>query len=160
MIYDPSEDGKTHLNIYSKARTALGLFLSNFTEVELETDDGPFVSVEAYWYWLSTAADHPERDILRTLYGWVAKKKGRELRGPDYDADGDVDFQKKIKKVLRYKIENSKFKKEFTVSTLPFAHYYVHFNRVIVPESGQWQTAYFEELRKEFKERDGQVPIM
>ena len=156
MILNPEKDGVDHINVYSKARTALGLFLSNFTEIDLETDEGDFKSVEAYWYYLS-APDHPQKEKLKELSGFPAKQLGRAIRGKDYNADKDPVFQDKIKKVLRYKIENSQYKTEFAQSSLPFQHYYVYDDKVSAPPEGKWQIEYFEELRKELKQ---QLPLL
>lgn len=160
MELDCKKDGIDHINIYSKARTALGLFLSNFTHVDLETDYGSFQSVEAFWYWLSAPEEHPRREELRTLAGWPAKKLGREVRGIDYDADKDPAFQNQIKKVLIYKIDNSSFRREFALSTLPFQHYYVYSGKVSEPQSGKWQIEFFEEYRKQLKEEYGQMSTL
>ncbi|HVI42712.1 MAG TPA: hypothetical protein VM577_19020 [Anaerovoracaceae bacterium] len=157
VVLDPKQDGITHINVYSKAKTSLGLFLSNFTEIELETDEGDFKSVEAYWYYLSCPKDHPQVEELKNLSGYPAKKLGREIRGKDYDADKDSSFQEKIKKVLRYKIENSTLRKEFAKSTLPFTHYYVYEGKASEPTEGKWQIEFFEELRQELK---SQLPLL
>lgn len=159
---DPKQDGITHINVYSKANTPLGLFLSNFTEVDLETDEGSFKSVEAYWYYLSCRKDHPKIEELKKLSGFPAKKLGREIRGEDklhydYNADKDDEFKNKIKKALRFKIENSSFKKEFVKSTLPFTHYYVYNGEAWEPAQGEWQIEFFEELRRELK---SQLPLL
>jgi len=46
-------DGVTHVNIYSKAKTELGRWLSNFAYAPIRiTGHGRFASIEAYWYWL------------------------------------------------------------------------------------------------------------
>lgn len=107
-MIDHNKDGIDHINIYSKGRTALGRFLSNFAQAEIETEDGEFASIEGYWYWLlchpGTNPDCKEcdgegvtaldtgpqtyfgpcnvcsRDTLRTLFGNDAKKFGRALR--------------------------------------------------------------------------------
>lgn len=164
MNYDPSKDGIDHINIYSKAKTSLGLFLSNFTKCDLETEDGEFASIEGYWYWLSSPDEYPPgqkyvaREELRNLSGWYAKKFGRLVRGaPDFDADKDSAFQEKIKKALQYKIDNSSLKKQFAISTLPFQHYYVYDGKILEPDSGKWQITFFEEYRKQLKEEYGKM---
>jgi hypothetical protein len=43
MIYKPEDDGKTHINVYSKGLTELGQFLSNFAEAPAQTPDGEFI---------------------------------------------------------------------------------------------------------------------
>ena len=46
----PAEDGITHVNVYSRGLTTLGRWLSNFAHCPIETEDGPFASIEGYWY--------------------------------------------------------------------------------------------------------------
>lgn len=152
MTYIPQEDGITHINVYSKGRTALGLFLSNFSEFIIDTEeDGIFNSVEGYWYWLSVDPQLGEkRERLRKVYGWDAKKLGRELRSEDPD-DWDIEFQNKIKKAIKYKILHSSFIEQFKNSTLPFVHYYVFGDKIHLG-SGEWIMNYLELLRVELKE--------
>lgn len=52
MKLNPNKDGIDHINVYSGSRTELGKMLSNFYHFEIETKDGKFQSVEAYWFWL------------------------------------------------------------------------------------------------------------
>lgn len=160
MIFNPQEDGTTHLNIYSKGETELGRFLSNFTYFPLEIEDGNFRSVEGYWYWLRCDSHNWRKDELRYLTGFDAKKAGKEIlklnavlniNSGNEDVCSD-DFKTKIKQAIRYKIENSSFLKEFINSTLPFAHYYVVFGRS--KDAGyKWLVEYHEELRKELKNK-------
>lgn len=107
-MLDPTKDGIDHINVYSKGKTALGRFLSNFAETDLETKDGHFASVEAYWYWLTCPpfpdskchecdgtgviavgqgqqtdfgpCDICNSDSLRSLYGVEAKNRGRDMQ--------------------------------------------------------------------------------
>lgn len=71
-MIDPNEDGISHINVYSKGRTGIGRFLSNFTFYPIHTVDGEFHSIEGYWYWLTCRDDR-----LRYLHGYEAKKLGR-----------------------------------------------------------------------------------
>ena len=58
----PTEDGITHINIYSKGQTELGKMLSNFAKFPIQTVDGNFMSVEGYWYFLSIDEKFSERE--------------------------------------------------------------------------------------------------
>lgn len=69
----PDEDGVTHINIYSKGKTEIGRWASNFQYAPIVIDDGHFDSVEGYFYWLGT-----RNAQLRFLSGFAAKKLGRE----------------------------------------------------------------------------------
>lgn len=111
------EDGKTHINIYSKGKTELGQFLSNFKYCQTRTPDGIFCSIEGYWYWLSTGDER-----LRHLYGVAAKKLGKSL--PRVKKD-EAEFRRKIELACWQKIHSMpEMLNQFKQSTLPFAHYY------------------------------------
>ena len=63
------------------------------------------------------------KEILRNLYGYEAKKIGKELK------EGfkvvDPDFKEKIMEAIRLKIvNNDEFYYLFVNSELPFLHYY------------------------------------
>lgn len=144
MTLHPKTDGTTHINVYSKAETELGRFLSNFAYSEIETEDGPFVSIEGYWYWLSC-----KDDKLRKLYGWQAKQYGRQIKASDW-CDSD-DFKRKICGAIKNKILSSDYYDEFKNSTLPFTHYYVYGAKIVEPAEGKWVIEYLEELRAELQ---------
>ena len=146
--WNPEEDGITHINVYSKSKVWIGKFLSNFTRSfqPILTDDGPFMTIEGYWYWLGCKDNR-----LRECTGWEAKKLGRELGAKDW-LDDEV-FKTKIKKAIRYKINTAGTKtyNEFIESSLPFTHYYVYGGKVVDVPQGKWIIDYIEELRREFK---------
>lgn len=144
-MLNPDHDGIDHINIYSKAKTELGRFLTNFSRSPITTEDGYFESIEGYWYWLGT--DHKDRDKLRKLSGFKAKQIGRELKALDWQ-DSD-DFKRKICEAITYKIKNSKYYDEFKQSTLPFCHYYNYHGKIVEPEDGKWVIEHMEKLRKE-----------
>ena len=81
-IFGPATDGIDHVNIYSAGRTELGRFMSNFAQAPIQTIDGSFASIEGYWYWLG--CEHTDRDTLRTVSGFAAKKLGRALQAEDW----------------------------------------------------------------------------
>ncbi len=141
----PIDDGKKHINIYSKGATELGRYLSNFTKAPIETEDGSFLSIEGYWYWLGCT--HPDKEILRELYGFKAKQVGRELGSPDW-LDTEI-FRSKIKKAMFIKIQsNGEMYEAFRASTLPFIHYYVYNNKICLVPEAHWITEEWERLRK------------
>lgn len=154
MKYNPLEDGVTHINIYSKAKTQLGKCLSNFELCYLNTEDGPFNSIEAYWYWLLLdGQDCPEREILRDLWGYDAKKHGQTLVNGDWPAPVNLNsFKDKIKRSMRNKIDqNDVIKDMFLKSELPFTHYYVFGNKVINAKGCGWIIKEWEKIREEMK---------
>ena len=44
-------DGMTHINVYSKGKTEIGRWLSNFAYSPIDLgNEGYFSSIEGYWY--------------------------------------------------------------------------------------------------------------
>lgn len=148
---EPKQDGVTHINVYSKARTPFGKMLSNFEHCSIDTPDGKFASVEGYWSWMSVV-DCPEREQLRRLYGFQAKKIGKELvesKGRRFDDD----FEHKILVAIEDKFrKNIKLMKP-EYETLPILHYYTYGNDdkyvvVDVTAKYQWMINGIEEIRR------------
>jgi hypothetical protein len=133
---NPEEDGITHINIYSNGKTLLGRLLSNFAKLPFKHPYGDFTSIEGFWYWLSVDPENPRREELRKLWGWEAKKLGRELRGKDWVED--FWFKKHILFALQIKSENPLITKLLSENLLPFEHYYVYNDKVIEPKEGKW----------------------
>lgn len=145
--YVPSEDGITHINIYSKGKTEIGRFASNFAFSPFECEDGKFDSIEGYWYWLTINPSNPRRDELRKLYGFEAKRIGRELRGKDWNSDEE--FKKKICNAIKIKFEsNLKMFELLKAINLPLTHYYVFYGVVKTVNNGEWILNFLNELRK------------
>lgn len=158
-MIDYKKDGTDHINVYSKGKTSLGRFLSNFTETDLETEDGSFASIEGYWYWLvcnsSAKVDSTDLESLRKVFGSDAKALGKILREryalTEKQLDDDPEFKRKIKSAIKFKIDNHpQYKAELKTSTLPFEHYYVFYGKIKEPASHRWVIDYLEELRKEY----------
>lgn len=128
-----SYDGIDHINIYSKGKTKLGRLLSNFASTPVDTVDGTFNSIEGYWYWLGCGARE-----LRQLTGWEAKKFGRLMNAADYN--DDPQFKLKIAVALLTKlIQNKELFEMFKGNELPFKHYYVYGDKVVIePKEGKW----------------------
>lgn len=138
----PDSEGQTHINSYSKSRTEIGKFLSNFAYSPIKTEDGGFLSIEGYWYWLLTGAEE-----LRTMVGWKAKQTGRGYDKKDWD--NSEEFKRKIKAAIKLKIMgNPKMKTLLQSNKLPIIHYYEYYGKIIVPKNGQWLWTYIEELRE------------
>lgn len=152
-ILNPQNDGVDHLNIYSKARTKLGRLLSNFAHTPFSCEDGDFESVEGYWYWLSCPATK-EREVLRTLHGYMAKQKGKELRGVDFPVDDE--FRQKIRKAITAKLMRHRDILEMLVkSDLPLVHYYCYGQdpnmKVVADGKSDWLIEFIEQIRVHFK---------
>ena len=141
-MWNPDEDGITHINVYSKGKTELGRFLSNFTYFPIVTEDGPFDSIEGYWYWLSC-----HDNSLRHMYGWQAKQFGRQRRGKDWVED--TEFKKKIKlAIIRKLLDSEVMFKLMEKNKLPFTHYYVYGSSVVDVPQAKWITDFLDELCK------------
>ena len=63
----PEDDGRTHVNVYSRGRTSLGRDLSNFAHLPFELDGLAFASVEGFWFWLVTGVDDPQQKKRQIL---------------------------------------------------------------------------------------------
>ena len=140
---DTTKDGLEYINMYSKAKTPLGRMLSDFFHFPIETEDGHFESVEGYWYWLSLPINE-ETEIMRRLYGFQAKNKGRELR-KKYGEENlrfDERFEEKILAAIRYKVERNKKLIKPEYKNLPIIHYYTFDGKVFdVTEDFPWLVA-------------------
>lgn len=141
---DPNKDGIDHINVYSKGKTDLGRWLSNFCFSKIYIPHhGTFNSVEGYWYWLSTRDDR-----LRGLSGFQAKKLGKEL--PAVTTLSQELFEFYIKMAIHHKInKHPHFRERFMYNNLPFEHYYVYGDKVV--DAGyKWITQFLTDLKTEY----------
>lgn len=145
--YGPGTDGINHINMYSKAKTKLGKFLTNMSNVPVKTQHGVFESMEGYWYWLSTGMRH---DSFREANCFEAKKVGRSM-----ERVADPSFQRYIKEAMRAKLEQyPRMAELFKKSELPFTHYYYYGDeddRTVIFPAYDWITKEWEFLRKEYR---------
>lgn len=149
MSLNPENDGIDHINTYSRGATTLGRFLSNFwvdpAGSYIDTEDGPFKTIEGYWYWLGCRDER-----LRDTTGLASKKLGRELLVPDFPKLGIKEFQHKIAYAITVKIfSHPEFADQLRTSVLPLVHYYVYDKRVIEVRQVDWLMAYLDFLRQE-----------
>lgn len=151
------EDGITHINIYSKAKTILGQFLSNFFSAPIKIPEhGEFNSIEGYWYWLITRDNR-----LKELHGYEAKQLGRELTVFDlfstkrFLEENSEEFKNCIKQAIHIKLDSYfVFIRELQDSTLPFCHYYEYSGKRV--DAGyEWIVEYIEEIRSNLKKNNG-----
>lgn len=139
MAPNPRLDGVTHTNVYSRGRTDLGRFLTNFAHVHIQTTDGPFESVEGYWHWLGIPSTTPGHDRLRHVWGYTAKKLGKELR-KDKKVLYIPDFEQRIRLAVRDKLEHAPTGLlSSPAAKLPLAHYYVCKSGRVVEVSGKFK---------------------
>lgn len=120
--------------------------LSNFTKWSINTKDGMFNSVEGYWYWLGIE-DCKEKEVLRKLYGYNAKKIGNELK-KTFSPRFDEDFEKKIKNAIWQKFKNNAHLLTKDLQSLPFEHYYNFGGKIVdVKEKYLWMIEGIERMR-------------
>lgn len=134
MSINPKEDGVSHINVYSKGNTDLGRMLSNFYKFPIKTEDGEFMSVEGYWYWMSIAETEPRREELRKAYGFWAKKLGKEILQETNGGENsrfDENFERKILKAIWYKFRRNANMLRPEHRDLPFEHYYNFGGKVV-----------------------------
>lgn len=121
--------------------------LSNFYFCPIVTKDGEFKSVEGYWYYLSLPITQ-EKEKLRELSGFQAKKIGNELR-KQHETINIEDFEDRI---LRAILDKCKRKYQlFKVDhvKLPFEHYYNYGGKVVdVKDKYIWMIDGIEKIRK------------
>ncbi len=140
-------DGIDHINVYSKGKTELGKWLSNFSYAEFCVDNLAFKSVEGYWYFLLT--DCKEYNLCY-LHGFEAKQYGKRFASKKYD-DNDNVFKDKIKKAIDEKIKsNRQMMLALSNSTLPLCHYYDYSGKKV--DAGyDWIVEHIEHRRKQLK---------
>jgi len=138
-------DGEDFINIYSKGRTQLGIWLSHFTESPVEHPQfGRFRSLEAGYYWLSTGKQHNQ---LRHLHGYMAKSAGQSFTRVE-NANFDAEFAE----LIQLKLDaNPEMRAVFVESTLPFRHFYEVWSggscRRIKAKSEDWVVGLYEHAR-------------
>jgi hypothetical protein len=136
-MIDQTQDGVTHINIYSKGATWLGKFLSHRTLCELNMSEGKFLCVSAYWYYLTCKED----SRLNRVHDWETELLATQLTAlPKKQQLPAAELQAKIKKALDAKLKWSEYwKEEFTESTLPFLQYYLDAEGNVVDESRKYR---------------------
>jgi len=145
-MFDPKEDGITHINIYSKSLTLLGRFLSNFYSLEINTLLGKFQSIEGLIYYMGSFNEN-----LRQISGHNAKSAGqlydRGIRLPE-----DVFKRIIIDAMWKKIVADPAMAKELRDSTLPLTHYY-SYDKKVVQVGPKWacQTEAWESIRKDLQ---------
>jgi len=141
----PALDGVEHVNIYSRGRTVLGRWMSNFARQPMVLPEhGSFESVEGFWYWLGTRDDR-----LRRLSGFEAKKLGRMLKRVVNLPEEE--FKEEIIRALEAKLKaHPAMCERFRNSHLPFEHYYV-FDGVVRDAGFRWLVEWWMGTRTEMQ---------
>jgi len=138
------EDGVTHINIYSKARTSLGRWLSNFTDSRFTLDGIEYGSIEGLWFSYTTGQEH-----IRMLHGFKAKQEGAKFE-KIREIDEDL-----VRRAIDEKLRNNPDKmRELAESDLKLCHYYEYAGKR-VDAHYEWLVEHFETRRKQLKEHYG-----
>lgn len=167
-MYSPADDGKTHINIYSRSKSLLGRKLSNFNpEPVCVGSAGLFKCLEGYWYWLRIHLHNPNwfkqhhlfEQQLREARGFDAKRLGRlhckSANVPNTKECSD-EFKAKFKVAMRQKLlQHQQTKTLLLENNLPLQHYYIiekDNKEIVIPvKTHLWQLDYWQDLKEELK---------
>lgn len=138
---DPTEDGVTHVNVYSRGATQLGRSLSNFSECNIvHPHFGQFRTLEGLWYYMKTGFTEDE---LRVTNGKNTRETGKKLTSQHYPL-----FSKMFKLGMLEKLDrNPQLQQALIANELPLEHYYVYGGKVFSQERHRWQLDYWTLLR-------------
>lgn len=168
-IIIPGNEGIDHINVYSKSRTELGRLFSNFYRHKLDTSDGRFMSVEAYFHyllvdWNNCDIDNAKEYVellmpLRLSSGYSAMQIGQELIAK-YGQREREDFVRLIYNAIEQKIRDNKdiLLKYSDWYDLPYYHYYVYGDKVVdVTDKYRWFVDACSRIRYKILEEEGIV---
>jgi hypothetical protein len=146
MYFDPKEEGITHINIYSKAQSPLGRYMSNFDRCHITISIGDFASIEGLIFYLGSF-----NEKLRDVSGANAKALGnivdRNIRLPE-----DV-FRRFVVEAMEHKVDaNGHLRHLLETCDLPFTHYYVYGNKKVEVQGWDWQVQEWDKIRKRLRE--------
>lgn len=154
----PSDDGVTHINVYSNGKTELGRWLSNFSTSNTETEHGTFVSLEGFYHYLKVMrvykVDENDTELnttinrLKSAYGVTAKMLGAKLRkmvsrrGIHLIDKPDDAFNRTFEEALYAKMigneEMLMYYMDERSNGLPFVHYYNYEGKLIYKPYFDW----------------------
>lgn len=139
---DVEQDGKSHVNIFTRGKTKLGRDLSNFHECNIEHPFyGRFRTLEGLWHFLKTGC---KDDMYRLLNGHDARKRGQAAESTHYPL-----FTKMFKLGMVEKLaKNKDLQKALMDNNLPLVHYYTYGGAVHVPQRHEWQIEFWETMRE------------
>ena len=142
---DPSQDGVTHVNVYSRGATSLGRALSNIAECNIDHPFyGHFRSLEGLWFFMRTGH---KNDDFRIMKGMNARTVGKDMEMVHFPM-----FNKMFKLGMLEKLDrNPHLQKQLVENELPLQHYYVYGKKVLPQNHHQWQLDYWMLLRSSLK---------
>jgi len=144
---NPADDGITHINIWTQAKTGLGKDLSNLSARSmLHPEFGKFACLEGYWYWLKTGKQH---NVLRGLSGFEAKQQGKT-----FEVVYNDHFEREFKQGLYWRLAqhpdmSDALRRLVGYDQLDLRHYYVYGKEpgkqkvVDVGDKHRWQLDFY-----------------
>ena len=163
----PIDDGLTHINVYSNAKTELGRWLSNFSVTWTETNLGKFASLEGYYHYRKALRvinpETVESDLailinrLKAADGFTAKLLGNKIRktankyGLKLIDLPDEAFNKDFEEALFNKVTSdldklSEYFDEISSGTI-FVHYYNYGGEVMYKPHFKWLIERLESIQ-------------
>lgn len=147
---DPNDDGVTHINMYTGARTQLGRMMTNLADIPIDHPEyGRFACLEGFYHWLATGMQY---NGYRFLNGFAAKRFANQHVKVNVH-----NFQSEIAYAFKLKVDQTpELKQAIVDSNLPFMHYYVHRSamhapKVVLQPHHEWQCEVWEDIRTDLK---------
>lgn len=143
-MFHPFEEGISHINCFSQAKTVFGKWASNFAlSPFIMNNNLRYASVEAAWYWFSLDKDHAE---LRNPYGNQAKTLGKVLRQQSQIQTSPAEHQAFVRKALAAKVYYMRFNNPqiqvqaniLLQKNIPFVHYLNFGGKIVERPQDQW----------------------
>jgi hypothetical protein len=147
VVLDPAEDGVTHINVYSKAKTLLGQLLSNMAHTPfVHPKHGKFNSVEGLWWYLATGLCD---DFYRTAKAFECKTRGPKSTLVDYS-----EFREDLKLGIVAKLaSHANIMRLLLENQLPLTHYYWYgqegqVKKIIADKDNLWVIEFLNTFRE------------
>lgn len=143
-MFDSTTEGIDHINCYSKSKTILGKYLSNFAYTPFTCNGVKYASMEAAWYAFGLPLDVSQN--LRKLHGFLAKAEGRKLR-QDYPPD---QTKPEAHQLFMRQCADQKLKEHPRIlillknNKLPLVHYYEYGGKVVTSNGSDWLWKHYE----------------
>ena len=158
--YLPSDDGITHINTYSRGKTELGRWLSNFAHEPILTPVGNFNTLEGLYHYLkitlscraANVSIHPivREDVEKLRYadGHRAKTLGRDIKvlvrrmGVRTIEEPTSEFNRLFTEAMEIKLRANPKRLAELMDCLddgmPLLHYYVTGKKVMYKPHFNW----------------------
>lgn len=138
---NPDEDGVTHINIYSKGKTRLGIALTNMAAISFTHPVyGEFATLEGFWWFLATGM---KDDAYKTLNGMESRTRGQKAEILHLS-----DFNERFTEAIHLRLQqNPRLLAAVKNNKLPYKHYYNYSGKIHDrTERHQWQLDVYESI--------------